>query len=174
MRMYGDMHRNFVGYCRARSYGIMEYRDLVSESVLRAFEGWDRLKDKAAFAGFMYGTASNILKNELRKRKNRSSAHAQDICPEVLVENHAMGRFDVEILYRALHQLPDAQRDAIILFEISGYSLKEVAEIQDAGMSSVKQRLKRGRERLAELLGAPAMKAEPSAVRSSVLMTLFL
>lgn len=174
MRLYRCMHRNFVGYCRARSYGILEYRDLVSESLLRAFEGFDRLKDKGAFAGYLYGTASNILKNELRKRKNRSGALSWDICPEVLEENHAVGRFDAEILYRALQQLPDAQKEALILFEINGYSLKEVAEIQNAGISSVKQRLKRGRERLAELLGTPAMKNEPVGKRSGILVTMFL
>ena len=51
-------------------------------------------------------------------------------------------------LHQALALLPDAQREAVILFEISGFNLKEVAEIQEASLSAVKQRLKRGRERL--------------------------
>ena len=59
---------------------------------------------------------------------------------------------DVHFLFAALAQLPEAQREAIILFEISGFSIKEIMEIQRAGESAVKQRLKRGRERLEEIL----------------------
>ena len=40
----------------------------------------------------------------------------------------------------------------LILFEISGFSIKEVAGLQAASISAVKQRLKRGREKLTEIL----------------------
>jgi len=55
-------------------------------------------------------------------------------------------------LHRALALLPEAQREALILFEISGFSIKEVAGLQAASISAVKQRLKRGREKLTEIL----------------------
>ncbi|PIZ05301.1 MAG: RNA polymerase subunit sigma-24, partial [Flavobacteriales bacterium CG_4_10_14_0_8_um_filter_32_5] len=40
----------------------------------------------------------------------------------------------------------------IVLFEITGFSIKEIMEIQNSSESAVKQRLKRGREKLVELL----------------------
>jgi RNA polymerase sigma-70 factor (ECF subfamily) len=52
----------------------------------------------------------------------------------------------------ALAQLPIAQKECIILFEISGFKIKEIAEIQSVSEDAVKQRLKRGRERLQEIL----------------------
>jgi RNA polymerase sigma factor (sigma-70 family) len=48
----------------------------------------------------------------------------------------------------ALATLAPPQREAIVLFELHGYSLEEIAEIQHASLSSVKSRLMRGRERL--------------------------
>ena len=48
--------------------------------------------------------------------------------------------------------LPEEQKEAVILFEISGFSIKEICEIQQAGESAVKQRLKRGRQKLTEIL----------------------
>jgi RNA polymerase sigma factor (sigma-70 family) len=59
---------------------------------------------------------------------------------------------EVELLHRALAELSDDQREALILFEISGFSIREVSEIQECSESAVKQRLKRGRERLGEIL----------------------
>jgi RNA polymerase sigma-70 factor (ECF subfamily) len=61
---------------------------------------------------------------------------------------------DIHFLYLALQQLPEEQRECIILFEISGFSIKEIAQTQQAGESAVKQRLKRGREKLIEILHA--------------------
>jgi RNA polymerase sigma factor (sigma-70 family) len=55
-------------------------------------------------------------------------------------------------LYEAMNELPRAQREAISLFEISGFSIKEVAEIQGTNENTVKTRLRRGRDKLSELL----------------------
>ena len=49
---------------------------------------------------------------------------------------------------RALATLPAEQREAIVLHELEGFSVDEVAEMQHASASAVKSRLSRGRERL--------------------------
>jgi RNA polymerase sigma-70 factor (ECF subfamily) len=58
----------------------------------------------------------------------------------------------------ALATLEPAQREAIVLFELHGYSIDEIAEIQRASVPAVKSRLTRGRDRLRqfyEALGQP-------------------
>ena len=60
---------------------------------------------------------------------------------------------DVEKLYDALAQLPDQQREAVVLYEISGLSVAEIQEIQGGSLSSVKMRLSRARKALATILG---------------------
>jgi DNA-directed RNA polymerase specialized sigma24 family protein len=73
---------------------------------------------------------------------------------------------DVELLYKALAQLPRREREAVVLFEISGFSMKEIREIQGGSLSSVKVRVFRARKRLAELLGvSPARGGLPSGPR---------
>ena len=59
---------------------------------------------------------------------------------------------EVYFLYQALSELSDVQQEAIILFEITGFSIKEIMKIQEASESAVKQRLKRGRENLVSIL----------------------
>ncbi len=59
---------------------------------------------------------------------------------------------EVYLLHKALSLLPEDQRECIILFEISGFSIKEIVEIQGVSESAVKQRLKRARAKLIEIL----------------------
>jgi RNA polymerase sigma-70 factor (ECF subfamily) len=65
---------------------------------------------------------------------------------------NAQREADVYFLHEALAQLTEDQRECLILFEISGFSIKEIMEIQQSSESAVKQRLKRGREKMQEIL----------------------
>ena len=49
---------------------------------------------------------------------------------------------------RARGALAPVQREAIVLFEIDGYAIEEIAAMQRVSVSAVKSRLARGRERL--------------------------
>ncbi|MEM9929320.1 MAG: RNA polymerase sigma factor, partial [Bacteroidota bacterium] len=69
---------------------------------------------------------------------------AKGTSPEVVL--------DVQILYRALDKLPNRQREAVILYEISGFSMREIAEIQNSSEGAVKMRVSRGRKALKRLL----------------------
>ena len=73
---------------------------------------------------------------------------------------------DVYFLHQALAQLSDEQRESIILFEISGFSIKEISKIQETSESSVKQRLRRGRIRLKEILTFVALPNEDNETSS--------
>ncbi|NOZ47223.1 MAG: sigma-70 family RNA polymerase sigma factor [Chlorobi bacterium] len=173
MLLYEVIHTSFIKYCKAKSYGIMDYKDLVNESVLRAFEKFERLQKKDSFAAYIYSIASNIIKNELRRKKISRLPDNYIIDVKQLTENHAIQKFEIEILYKALHKLPEKQKEAIILFEISGYSIKEIAEIQKSGISAIKQRLKRGRQKLSELLYVPVVMKEEKRQPLKVLLMLF-
>ena len=53
----------------------------------------------------------------------------------------------------ALDQLPAEQRAALVLVDMEGYPVAEVAEMLDCAVGTVKSRCSRGRARLATLLG---------------------
>jgi RNA polymerase sigma-70 factor (ECF subfamily) len=57
-----------------------------------------------------------------------------------------------EQLYKALSMLPVEQREALILFEIVGFSVKEIAGFQQKTEDSIRQQLSRGRKKLLSLL----------------------
>jgi len=57
-------------------------------------------------------------------------------------------------LYEQLNKLDNITRECIILFEISGFSIKEIMTILNLGESAVKQRLSRGRKQLIVLMNS--------------------
>ncbi len=172
LAMYEPIHNKFIKYCKAKAYGIIDYKDLVNESILRYYQSFDTLKNKEAFSAFLFKIAANILKNELRN-KYKTKSQGLINTKEETVENTAIKNFEIETLYNALSKLPAREEEAIILFEISGYSIKEVAQITNSSISAIKQRLKRGREKLAVLLNNQPLKQEDINSKSKILINLF-
>lgn len=151
MSLYEPVHQSFLRYCEVLTKDPEAAKDLVSEVVLTAYHKLDRLKQEASFLYFLFGIARHTYYNLLRKRKREvrynSTEHQPADCsrqPEVSA--------DVRLLYEALDKLPDKQREAIVLFEISGFALKEIQEIQGGSLSGVKLRLVRGREKLKSIM----------------------
>lgn len=151
LKLYEPIHDKFERFCRARVYGSMEYKDLMNESLLIAFEKLDSLKSEKAFLSFLIGISIRVLANYNKKKKEDSIVKTEQLN---FIDGNAKTEKDAEIylLHQALNELPETQKEALILFEISGFSIKEVAKIQDASESAIKQRLKRGREKLTEIL----------------------
>ena len=73
------------------------------------------------------------------------------------------------LVLAALDQLPPDQRAALILVDMEGYPVAEVAEMLDCAVGTVKSRCSRGRTRLATLLGVHVLVAVGALFGSSVL-----
>jgi len=149
LELYQPVHAQFERFCRARAFGDMPYHDLINDTLLIAYQKMDHIKSDKAFLSYLIGIAIRVLSNAKRKLKPKSGVD------EFIFLNHADSspsvelQFEIEMLHKALACLPELQREALILFEITGYSIKEIMEIQQSGSSAVKQRLARGRKELA-------------------------
>jgi len=152
LNLYEEIHPRFEKFCRARVYGDMEYTDLMNETLLIAFEKFETLKNKTSFLSFLFGICVRILANNNRKKKELFLEKELSDYSFIDENTDAAKDANVSMLHKALALLPDAQRECIILFEITGFSIKEITEIQNTSESSVKQRLRRGRIRLTEIL----------------------
>lgn len=126
--------------------------DVVSETVLIAYEKMDTVRNPDAFWGFVLTIARHIY---LRRRRRESLF--RPIIDEDAEHFSATGPSpedctEVQLLYDALAELPVRQREAVVLFEIVGMSLEEICVIQGGTLSGAKSRVARGRQRLIVLL----------------------
>jgi len=137
-------------------------RDLLSDAILAAYEHFDELRSPEAFTSYIFTTARRIYWRSQRRKKFWAAfgTETNEIADERTPSPETV--LDLDVLDAALKKLPDKQREAVILFEISELSLKEIRDIQGGSLSGVKSRIVRGRERLAELLGERAQQQSAS------------
>ena len=173
MKLYEPVHDSFVRFCAAKAFGAIDTDDLVNEAILNAYANFEKLKEKKAFLSYLFSIAVNIVNNIRRKKKIIDFTNKYDVQVADKSRSISDSDSDIEFLYNALNKLPEAQKEALILFEISGFSIQEISDIQNTGISSVKQRLKRGRERLSELIDRPKVSTNMESKNMHVLMHLF-
>lgn len=152
LELYEPIHDRFERFCRARVYGDMEFRDLMNDSLVIAFEKFDQLKSKDAFLSFLIGTSIRILGSKNQKIREQRMTESMELNRVQDLNSNTESATEIHFLHQSLAQLSDDQRECIILFELSGFSIKEISVLQNASESAVKQRLKRGRDKLIEIM----------------------
>jgi RNA polymerase sigma-70 factor (ECF subfamily) len=126
---------------------------VVQEAYLRAYQFFDGFHGGDGRA-WLLRIVRNTCYTWLEKNRPREAATAFDETkhsggpaapgPEApLVAGE-----DRELLRRALAELPDEYREAIVLRELEGLSYKEIAAVTGAPIGTVMSRLARARERL--------------------------
>jgi RNA polymerase sigma-70 factor (ECF subfamily) len=152
LKLYEPNHDRFERFCRARVYGRMEYGDLMNESLLIAFEKFHTLKSEKSFLSFLIGISIRVLSNDNRKSKEFTTSNQESLNHFVDHSQETDTDADIHFLYLNIGLLSEDQKNCILMFEIAGFNIKEIAVIQNTTESNVKQRLKRGRQKLSELM----------------------
>ena len=120
-------------------------QDAVSESIIRAFENWHKLKKKDNAGSWLIGIVINVSK-ELYTRKNRIIL-TED--PEKYVETEI---FKDDELWPVIIELPYEIKVILTAYYYQGFSVKEISRMLGIAEGTVKTRLSKGRKLLAEVL----------------------
>ncbi|MCB0519377.1 MAG: RNA polymerase sigma factor [Lewinellaceae bacterium] len=172
LRWYEPVHDRFVRYCGSRALGLMETEDLVQEAVLHALQAFYRIEDKQRLLGYLIGVVNNLVKQARRRQKFVGAWEEKTLSKLESRTGDPETALDIQYLLKAIQQLPRQQREALVLFEISGFSIREISEIQVCSEGAVKTRLSRSRQRLRELLsedGRPMPLSKRLAIYASLL-----
>ena len=152
MELYIPVRRQISNYCRTLTRNEYLAGDLLQDTLLSAFEGMEYIRKKESFLFYLCATAKRIYLKQ--KRRNKYVVDSEEMVENETIssEKEAMTNIDIQILYKAIDQLPEKQREVIVLFEIIGFSIKEIKAIQGGSMSGVKSRIVRAREKLTSLM----------------------
>ncbi len=141
-------------FCLAMTRDAERARDLMGDVILAALEGFSEVRSSDAFLSYLFTIARRTYYRR-RRREQLFAPWNEELAARLVADGPPVWiGADVTALHEALAQLPEVQREAIVLFELTGLSLRDVADVQSASISAVKSRLARGRKRLALLLGA--------------------
>ncbi len=119
--------------------------DILQDTLIQYLRTAPTLESPAHEKAWLLRVAGNLSKNLLRAQGYRQA----DQLEETLV---AQEREDLSYVWDAVKALPVPYREAIHLFYYEGYSTAQIARILDQKESTVRSRLKRGREKLKPLL----------------------
>jgi RNA polymerase sigma-70 factor, ECF subfamily len=127
--------------------------DLVQETLMKAWNHKNSFAAGTNLRAWLYTILRNEFYTQMRKRRREIEDADGAYSSKVATPGEQEGHLDMADLRIALAQLPDDQREAIILVGASGFSYQEVAEICGVAIGTVKSRVSRAREKLAMLLG---------------------
>ncbi len=142
-----------------------EVEDVTQEAFIKAYRALPGFRGESAFYTWLYRIGINSAKNYLLAAKRRvptttffDADDAEDFEDGGLLrevntpENELMSKQVVEVVNASLQQLPDDLRTALTLREIEGLSYEEIATVMNCPIGTVRSRIFRAREAIAENL----------------------
>jgi RNA polymerase sigma-70 factor (ECF subfamily) len=162
---YGDALR----YCRAlcARWSPSDAEDVLQDALLKALRGYDGLKDKAKFRPWLFQIVTRTFQSASRRGfwKRFVPIDAGGEAERIPGVFHGPEWTEERLaILGALAGLSAKERAAVLLFEVGGFQIDEIAAIQgDRSLSAVKSRLSRARSRLKDRLERPAASARTAA-----------
>ena len=160
---------------QSRVYGIAfhyagdaeDARDLAQEIFVRVYRHLNLCTDEHRFVPWLIRISRNACIDFLRRRRVRPAAAgcpAEDlveICsPGLNPEEHCAADSRKRLIYRAFRKLTTLNREVIILREILGLPLEEIADVLGVPLGTVKSRVSRARIELAQRVMALGIQPE--------------
>lgn len=125
--------------------------DLAQATLERAIANLDRWEPGTRLDSWLYRIAHNLFRNDRRNETARSSKLeivSHDIERTTDGERAAVSRMEFKAVSAAIAQLPDEQREALLLVAVEGLSYREAAEVTGASVAALTSRIARAREAL--------------------------
>jgi RNA polymerase sigma-70 factor (ECF subfamily) len=126
--------------------------DLVQDTVMKAWAKQTSFEMGTNIKAWLFTILRNEFYSQMRKRGREVQDSDGAFTERLSVHPPQYGSMDLQDFKKALGQLPDDQREAVILIGASGFSYEEAAEICDCAVGTMKSRVSRARTRLQDIL----------------------
>lgn len=167
-----ELYGRALRLCRHRDNA----EDLVAEAVAKAWEALPSLEKPDAFRGWVFRILNNAFVSSRRTARSRAEHQPLDsaggefslferLHQPILLwwgsspERDFLNRLLRDDLERAIDDLPDAFREVVVMVDVQGLAYREVADLLDIPIGTVRSRLARGRSLLQEALWRHGVEA---------------
>ena len=140
---YGELYRFAHWQCR----DAFVAEEVVQETFIRAWKGWDSLRDPRALKSWLY----TILVNENYRAHRRKHPDMADVDLDSLIADESSVENALE-MRDALKELPESYREPLLLQVLGGFSCQEIADIIGTTEGATMTRLTRARLAMRRLL----------------------
>lgn len=142
-----------------------EVEDVAQEAFIKAYRALPSFRGESAFYTWLYRIGINTAKNYLVALGRRAPTTTEFDSEEAenfedgdqlrdvnTPENELMSKQIAETVNSTMEELPEELRTAIVLREIDGLSYEEIANVMNCPIGTVRSRIFRARETIADRL----------------------
>jgi RNA polymerase sigma-70 factor, ECF subfamily len=156
-QLAGELRPKLHRYCARMTGSAVDGEDIVQDALIKALAAMPNVGVLDNPEGWLFRIAHNTALDFLRRRARgpmMQNDEALDMlaAPDPPDQQHEVAAISL----RTFMRLPALQRSAVILKDVLGHSLEEVASITGASEAAAKSALQRGRVRLREFAREPA------------------
>jgi RNA polymerase sigma factor (sigma-70 family) len=180
LAVVADLRPELHRYCARMTGSIAEGEDIVQETLARAYYLLPEMQQLPAFRPWLFKIAHHRALDHLRRYERRMSEPLDSIegtatAPGGEVDEALERDQAVQAAISHFMELPPGQRACVILKDVLGHSLEEIAELLRLSLPAVKSSLHRGRAALrrrpapAPAEPTPVKAASPSVIRYATL-----
>ena len=155
-RQLAELRPKLHRYCARMTGSVIDAEDVVQEALLKAIEALPQTATIANPGGWLFRIAHNAALDFLRRRSRYDAARSDEDLERLADPGDPVhDRQIAEASLRTFMRLPVGQRSSVILRDVLGHSVEEVADVMGGSIPAVKAALQRGRLRLRELAREP-------------------
>lgn len=159
------LHPKAESFCRRLAANLEDGNDLYQEAVLLALRKFSSLRDTAAFRPWLYRIIINTFKSW--RRKNRKQSPISDQLAESYAGPDPSNDYNAKILLGfAMAVLSPEDKALVTLYELEGWSVGEIAEMENKPEGTIKSRLFRARRRMRDAIMENLPKVKKNNERS--------
>ena len=154
-------------YARALTRNAVRADDLVQETLVRALHKEHLWQPGTDLRAWLFTIMHNQNVNEIRRAIRDDATVDLENCSAILTaRTDPTASRQLRELDHALAQLPEEQRQVILLVGLEGVSYEDAAAILDVPIGTIRSRLSRGRESLRKLMDMDVKPASSAAFRN--------
>jgi RNA polymerase sigma factor (sigma-70 family) len=148
--LYERYHQTLYRYCRSIVGSDADAQDVLQSTFAAAFTALQRGQRNAPLRPWLFRIAHNEAVSLIRRRRPEDELSQASACTIASVEEQAGERARFALLLSDLHQLPERQRGALVMRELSGLSHEEIAIALGTSVGAAKQTIFEARRSLSE------------------------
>jgi RNA polymerase sigma-70 factor (ECF subfamily) len=156
-------------YCARMTGSVLDGEDVLQDAIvktLEAFPGFDALDNPQGWVfRVTHRAALDFLRARARRARTLSEENVMAMPDQPLDLDARMAAASSLAMFM---RLSVSQRSSVVLMDVLGHTLEEIAAMTGASLAAVKSSLHRGRARLRELVAAsdaaPALEVHDSAL----------
>ena len=148
-QLYERYSPAMYGICLRYAGDPDEAADILQEGFIKVFTRLEDYRYEGSFEGWIKRIIINTAINHLiKQKKHQGQEDIEEVYGETMPDPSALDRLQHRDLIRMVQQLPPGYRMVFNLYEIEGYSHKEIAEIMGISINTSKTQLLHARRYL--------------------------